>query len=709
MKLKFNSFLFVLALGFSTFVNAQEDHFNCGHDKRTQELWKQHPEMKADYQQLMNSARQFARSESKPKNSYIIPVVFHVIHEYGVENISDSQIYDQMAVLNRDYSKQNADVALAVAGFDTIAGDANIEFRLASIDPFGNCTNGIEHIYSHETGNGDDYSKHNQWMRSRYLNIWVVKTMRDGAAGYAYYPSGVEGTFFFADGIIILHPYIGRTGTGAEGRSRALTHEIGHWLGLSHTWGNNNDPGIECGDDQVEDTPITKGFTFCPTTLAQARVCNDTIVENYQNYMDYSYCSVMFTRDQVSFMQNSLLAETANRNNLWQEGNLDTTGVSVLPAPLCAPVADFAPANKFVCEGSAVVFKDASWNAAVTSRTWYFQDGTPSTSTDPSPSVTFSEGGWKKVTLVVRNAAGSDSLVMDKSVFVSRPWADFYGPYSEDFETATQYYWVVDNPEDNYAKWQISNNGYSNSKCMKLNNFRDISGAQPYTDLYFYNNRMGGTKDALISPSYNLTNTSGSELIFEYAYATNATEIAGIKEELVVYVSKDCGRTWTPRKTLTGAELLTAGSAGGMDFKPTSNTQWKTCTVPVSITALDTRTRFKFEFKASDVSNNVYIDNIRVTGVLGIEENPLNVMDLTVYPNPSTASEGITVDYIANENPVQFQLMDVQGKVLTTETDATTNGAVSHQLQLSSPLAAGCYYLKISQGEFSITKKVVML
>lgn len=718
MKLKFNSFLFTLALGCSLSVSAQDDHFSCGQSKMTQEMWAKNPQMKAEHEDFLNRVR--ATAEINPvtqKAVYIIPLVFHVIHEYGSENISDAQIFDQVAVLNRDYRKLNADISQLVAGFDTIAADAQIEFRLATIGPNGECTNGITHTYSHETSNGDDYAKLNQWHRSRYLNVWVVRSMKDGVAGYAYQPN--DGLDFYRDGIIILQQYIGRIGTGNEYNSRALTHEIGHYLGLDHCWGGTNEPGVACGDDGISDTPETKGFKFCPTTLAQATVCNPGIVENYQNYMEYSYCSVMFSKKQVEFMRNSLLVDASNRSNLIKDSNLIATGALVSPAPLCKPVADFSAwtgsgstlaRGKFACEGDVVTFRDASWNSSVISRTWYFEDGSPATSTEANPQVTFSGLGWKRVKLVVSNTSGGDSLIDYKAIHISQSWADKVGPYSENFESGNVLSWLVDNPENNYAKWQLSNtHGKDNSKCMMLNNYRDVSGAQLYTEDYFYNFRLGGNKDALISPSNDLTNTTGSELIFDYSYATSGTVLADIKESLKIYVSKNCGKTWTLRQTLSSTDLLTAGNSSGINFAPTSNTQWKTATVPIVINSQDTRTRFKFEFNASDVSNNLYIDNIRITGTLDVTENPLNVMDLTVYPNPTTSQNGISINYTANDQEVEFQLMDVQGKVLTTEKNNAVNTEVTHKMNLTGPLAAGCYYVKVSQGEFSVTKKVVIL
>lgn len=712
MKLKLHSFLFALSIGLTITASAQhENHFNCGQNQMNRELWAKDPQMKADYEQLIANSRLISNDGISQKSTYIIPIVFHIIHEYGTENISDAQVYDQVDVLNRDYRMLNTDISQIHPSFDTIAADANIEFRLATIDPNGNCTNGIEHYYSHETNVGDDYSKFNQWKRSKYLNVWVVKSMRNGVAGYAYYPGATEGTMFFADGIIILNTYIGRIGTGNENGSRALTHEIGHYLGLAHPWGSTNEPMVACGDDGIADTPMTKGFNYCPTNPAQAIVCDTAgvIVENYHNYMDYSYCSFMFTRDQVNSMRNVLQVATGNRNNLWADTNLMETGALVNPAPICVPVADFAPNKRFVCVGAPITFKDASWNAVVTGREWTFEGGSPATSTSASQAVTFDSPGWKKVSLRVSNATGQDELISEKSVYISPNWADHSGTHTENFNGQYPYTWLVDNPEENWGRFDIVTVNSSNGKAFKLNNFKDISNAAPYSKEYLYNLQLGGTTDKLISPSFDLRYTSGAQISFDYAYATNATAIEDMTEELSVYFSQDCGTTLGfQQKKLTGTALLTGGNSADVDFKPTAS-QWKTVTIPVSTSQIYAKTRVIFEFKASDNSNNLYIDNFNITGTVGVEENPLFSMDLNVYPNPTNVNEGINIDYHANGETVEFELMDIQGKVLTTETNETVNAAVTHKLSLKNQLATGVYYLKVKQGDFSITKKVVIL
>ncbi len=712
MKLKLHSFLLAFAFGVTISATAQDvGHFNCGQNMMNRELWAKDPQMKADYEQLIANSRLISSDGINQKTTYVIPIVFHIIHEYGSENISDAQVYDQVDILNIDFRKLNADTSLLVAGYDTISADANIEFRLATIDPNGDCTNGIVHYYSHETNIGDDYSKFNQWKRSNYLNVWVVKTMRNGVAGYAYYPSATEGGFFFADGIIILNQYIGSIGTGNNFRSRALTHEIGHYLGLAHPWGSTNDPMVACGDDGIPDTPITMGFDYCPTNPSQAIVCDTAgvIVENYQNFMDYSYCSYMFTRDQVTSMRNVLQVATANRMNLWADTNLMVTGALAMPAPICAPIADFAPNKRFVCVGAPVVFRDASWNAVIDNREWTFEGGTPSTSVSATQTVTFDTPGWKKVTLKVSNATGEDVLISEESVFISPEWADYSGTYSEDFNGEYPYNWLVDNPEENWAKFDIVNVNGPNTKAFKLNNFKDVSNTAPYSNESLYYSRLGGTKDRLISPSFDLRYTAGASITFDYAYATNATSPQDITEELSVYLTQDCGNSLGfVQKKLTGTELLTGGNSADIDFQP-SAAQWKTVTIPISTTQLFSRTRVVFEFKASDNSNNLYIDNFNISGTVGVEENPLFSMDLNVYPNPTNANEGINIEYHANGEAIEFQLMDVQGKVLTTETNNTVNAAVTHKLSLKNQLATGVYYLKVKQGDFNITKKVVIL
>src|SRR4051812_38927386 len=265
-----------------------------------------------------------SRSFNSPPK-YIIPVVFHIIHEYGTENISDDQVRDAIRTLNEDFRKRNKDTVNTVNEFKLIAADCEIEFRLAGLDPSGNPTNGIERIESRYTTSGTDSAKLNPWPRANYLNIWVVEYVRQGFAAFATFPGGPAEK----DGIFSLHTYIGAIGTSNLLQSHTLSHEAAHFFNIQHVWGNTNAPEIGCGDDLVSDTPETKGHNNkCPLT---EQVCKPGIIENVQNFMEYSYCYTMFTEGQKTRMHAALESTLSDRNNLWSTTNLLITGVTSVP------------------------------------------------------------------------------------------------------------------------------------------------------------------------------------------------------------------------------------------------------------------------------------------------------------------------------------------------------------------------------------------
>src|SRR6218665_212025 len=270
----------------------------CGLLEAQEYVFSQAPTARQRVQELLDAASAEGQLQARTSaaGNYTIPVVFHVLHMNGPENISDAQIQDQIDVMNRDFNKQNPDTVDVVSQFQNLIGNPGIEFRLATLDPNGNCTNGITRHYDANTNwtvNSANYIY--TWPRSRYMNIYVVKAMPPGVAAYAYYPGTVPAAM---DAIVVQHNYVGSTGTSLPGNSRVITHETGHWLNLEHLWGSTNQPGVACGDDGVNDTPVTKGFTWC--NLANPVVCTPGVVENIQNYMDYAYCQRMFTPGQCT-------------------------------------------------------------------------------------------------------------------------------------------------------------------------------------------------------------------------------------------------------------------------------------------------------------------------------------------------------------------------------------------------------------------------
>ena len=233
--------------------------------------------------------------------------------------------------------------------------------------------------------------------------------------------------------------------------------------------------------------------------------------------------------------------------------------------------------------------------------------------------------------------------------------------------------------------------------------------ALAYTDDWYYYNRLGGSKDNLISSSFDLSNTSNVSVSFDYAYATNAATAIDITEKVKIYVSKDCGATWTLKKTLTTSELLTAGTAGGNDFTPSSAAQWKNYSFTYATGVNDKQTRFKIEFTASDFANNFYLDNFNVSGTLGLFANEANNIELEVYPNPTKNNQDINVMYHSYDDAVTFILRDIQGKIVHNETIEAINTDVNQKLNITSELSSSCYFLEVKAGNFTITKKIVVM
>ena len=678
--------------------------FKCGVNDKLQQLYKEDPKFILDQEALLAENYRLEEKGDDTLVIFSIPIVFHVIHYNGSENITDEQIYDQVDILNRDFRLFNQDTALVIAPFKSLYADVGIEFKLANIDPYGNCTNGIEHIYSHETFQGDDYSKLNQWYRSNYLNVWIVDQMENGVAGYAYYPTAVDGSGFWRDGIIILHNYIGSIGTSNLNNSRALTHEIGHYLGLAHPWGSTNNPGVSCGDDGIPDTPVTRGSNLsCNLQLSQ---CTNGIIENVQNYMDYSYCSVMFTKDQVTAMRNILQGISGNRDQLISDSTAQATGINQVQQ-VCPPIAYGYASRTIVCPGEPVTFYDRSYNGQVVNRLWYFDDGQANSYTAANPVVTFSTPGYKNIKLVVENSAGSDSVLYSNMILVSPEWPDFVGPATIDFDAYPTLAVLIENPESNFAKFEKTTGvGKDLSKAMKLNNYFNVAGTTPYSASSFYNNRLGGSQDAYITPAFDLNTTTSVEISFDYAYATNAENEADITETLQVLSSRNCGLSWTPRISISGTELLTAGNYGYNPFTPTSNVVWKTASFTYTPNGQDQHTRFKFLFTASDFSNNFYLDNIKVNGILGV--GSFDSEALTVYPNPIDLNKSNSIFVTSAQAFTDIVLYNALGQPVKMHVENKDKQS-GFEIILESNLASGTYFLKLLTAESVQTIKISIL
>lgn len=333
-----------------------------------------------------------------------ISIIFHVVHNPNnpAENVSNAQI---MAVYNdlvEDFLLLNADAAAARTGLGFVPANANINFCLATQDPFGTPLTevGVNRVATTEDWYDSDGGEENKmkstaqggvdsWGRDDYLNVWICDISNgagSGTAGYAYRPSPSFGLPSAAIDGIVLDYNLG------VNNDNVLTHEVGHYLGLDHTWGGS---GGCTNDDGFADTPQTAGpsFDYPGSCSGSQQTCGATETQ-YENYMDYANCTVMFTQEQADYMLFML--------QNYRQTLMLSPGCDPVDAP---PVVDFVADQTIIPVGGTVNFTSLATNAP-TSWTWDFSGGAPA-STVEDPSVTFNTVGLYTVTHTATNAFGT--------------------------------------------------------------------------------------------------------------------------------------------------------------------------------------------------------------------------------------------------------------------------------------------------------------
>lgn len=617
--------------------------------------------------------RDFTETGTRGGGGYVIPVVFHIIHNGGSENINDSQIHDAMRILNEDFNRMNPDWDNVRPEFQDLVADIGVEFRLATKDPNGNCTSGITRTQSALTNEGSSGMKALiSWPRNKYMQVWVAASA-DGAAGYTFRPGSAQ---FFAseDGIVMQHLYVGAIGTGSTSRSRALTHEVGHWLNLAHTWGDSNEPAVasNCNmDDNVSDTPNTIGWTTCSLS---GITCGS--LDNVENYMDYSYCSKMFTVGQSSRMVAALNSNTAQRNQLSLLSNLINTGVNG-NATLCE--AHFSSNTGQICAGGSVQYTDESFhNVSIWS--WTFTGGSPSTSDEEDPIVTYAESGIYPVTLSVSDGSSTISTTTQSMVVVQNDPGQA-PPISEGFETAAQFTdidWSVLNVDGDNGFTISTAASFSGSKSARLQNTAS----------------MDGRIDQLLTPTIDLSDATDVLVSFRYAYASRQS---GNDDRLRVFVSNNCGETWSLRKQMFGSSTLNTGGVTSTNFVP-SAAQWgytEIATISSSYHVPNFRLRFEFE---SDGGNNFYMDDVNINGFpVGLEEAQLEQGTLlSVVPNPTTANSQVIVN-LPTTGRTTLELVDVLGRTINTLQDGDLSAGERRFHLPTEGLSSGLYFVRVRQ------------
>lgn len=534
-----------------------------------------------------------------------IPTVVHVIYSNSSENITDAQVISQIDVLNEDFRRLNADTTSTPSGFQPVAADCQVEFCLATIDPNGNPTNGIDRV----SLSGSPFSRTyvdntikptTVWDANNYFNIWVVN-VGGGLLGWAQFPnsSGLSGLGTNngnanTDGVVLLYTSVGRPPhnpfSGPYNLGRTATHEVGHWLGLRHIWGDGN-----CSqDDFCNDTPDSDNPNYaCPTTHVS---CSST--DMVQNYMDYTYdaCMNIFTSDQKARMD-VVLANSPRRASLL---NSSVCGGTVGIA------AAFTASTTAGCAPLSLTFTDQS-TGPVTSWSWNFGDG--NTSTTQNPAHTYASSGLYTVTLIVSDGTNYDTLTIVDYINVAGATSGIALPFSEDFEGGSfpPTAWTLVNP-DGSTTWSPAT----------------VGGITPGTtaakmDYYSYN--APGQRDGMVTPGLNFTGYSSISMDFDHAYRRYNSSAS---DSLIIYVSTGCGAPWQRvagwGENGTGT-FATSGTTTA-NWTPSNPNHWcfsgtvgTGCfTVDLTPYAGNSYVQIKIEGYNS-YQNNLYVDNINITGI----------------------------------------------------------------------------------------------
>lgn len=349
----------------------------------------------------------------KPKQVVTIPVVFHIVlSPEQHQQFPDLRVYEQIEVLNRDFAGQNPN---SIYPFDpSLKANTEIQFCLATIDPNGNPTTGIERRdYTGGPWGTNPGIKHysqgglDAWDPNRYLNIWVGD-LGDGLCGYALFPTIPLSNEF---GLVTHWEFTGLTGAVPPYHlGGTVTHEIGHCFSLKHIWGDS--PGCS-PDDDVGDTPLQDVETYGSPTPPLTDQCTPNPPGiMFMNFMDYvnddTYSN--FTPGQKTRMH----ACFAPNGPLYQLSQSNVCG-SVTPLQ-----ADFTADQTTVPVGGTVNFTDLS-TGNPTNWYWEFQGGTPSTSNQQNPSVQYNTPGVYWVKLKVSNSTAIDSITKYNYIEVYNP------------------------------------------------------------------------------------------------------------------------------------------------------------------------------------------------------------------------------------------------------------------------------------------------
>jgi hypothetical protein len=640
MKQIFTFLVAILALQQTTFAQR-----NCGTNEYQMMLEQQDPSIINQREEIEQFTRDFiANNPQGDRNIIRIPVVVHVVYNTTQENISDAQIQSQITVLNQDFRKLNADVANTPAAFAGLAGDSQIEFCLASVDPNGNATNGVLRVPTTATSFGTNNTVKsstsggsNAWNASRYLNMWVCD-ISGSILGYAQFPGGSAST----DGVVIDYQYFGTIGTATApfNKGRTATHEVGHWLNLFHIWG---DDGTGCtGSDQVTDTPNAAGSNVGCPAFPRVTCSNGPNGDMFMNYMDYTddACMYMFSNGQVSRMR-AMFATGGARAAL-----LTSNGCGTPTPVLCGAITNLA--SSAITQTGATI----SW-AAVTGATGYVLQYKPASSTV-----------WTTVNVATTSFAITG------------------------LTAGTAY---------NSQVQSVCSAGNGSFTAI---NFTTASPTTTCTDTYENNNSSNAAKT--ISANTNITARIGTSTDTDWFRFSNTSAARNIRIDLTNLPADYDVRLYNPSGTQVGISQNGGTTSEVITFNTTITGTWRiqvygyqgafNSTLCYTLRASTSASAFREGTETPEVELNSTLSES-------------DVVIANVFPNPTNGKLNVILEASEAQN-TQLRICDITGRTALQENVVCVSGSNTIILDMES-LPNGYYLLVIDNGNASSTMRVV--
>lgn len=610
---------------------------------------------------------------------YTIPVVFHIIHNGDSigenENLSDEVILAQLAALNRDFRALNEDSSQIPTNFKPFFSNTQIEFCLAKIRPNGSFTNGIERYNFNQDGwdldSINSYVKPNTiWNRNDYLNIWSINFKGNLESslinGFAQPP--LASLSSQTDGIVVRFDKIYSNG-------RVAVHEVGHWLGLFHIWGDDNglcSNDLGGGNDGIDDTPDQGGpYYNCPNGTPQS--CGS--VDMFMNYMDYTNddCSLLFTHGQKNAMHQVL-------ENFRQSLQLS----SVCKVPLDLKISNILTPNTTVCQQSFYphilvendgtdTIKNFTINFLVNDIIYETKTWDETIAPNEEVSLFFSQHFFnsgiqneaKFEITSVNNSSTEYSLNNQLTIdfFTVNTGLGIETPYIENFENTP------------LSNLNIQN--FDNSNTWAIINEVDFSAI--FMENYNY---VAGEIDNILTGDFKI---DGNNPILNFEYAYNAINET-IEDTFTIYASQNCGIHWIKIWQKSGLDLSNEKVEVNY-FLPTL-ADFVPIEIDMSFLNSLEKIRFKFENK-SGAGNNLYLKNFEIIYTL---DDTLSVYflknyDFIIYPNPTQNKITIT---LKTQDTYHLLITDLLGKKIVDNSFYDTEYHIDIQ-----HLQKGVYYLKI--------------